>query len=214
MVDGARCLQDPALEQQASEPRQPAAQAEPALSLSRSMGNAAFGSAIAGSTAVPAGAVHRNVAELGNARRMARTGRRSPRGPHSVEDVPLNRGLARAARERRALVDAPLGVARKPPKVKPKAPSKPPKPGVNAGDGEKVKLAAKDYSDSITGIVGGASASAQYGGALKQGQNGVQPATLPANVMSADDKEKLNQISLFRLLSKYCKKFVDAHPEV
>src|SRR5437868_4686428 len=101
MVDGARCMQDPALEQETSERLQPAAQADPVLTLSRSMGNAAFGSAIAGGAAVPGGAVHGDLAGIGAPRRMARTSRLSPRAARTADDAPLTRGLARAARERR-----------------------------------------------------------------------------------------------------------------
>jgi len=78
----------------------------------------------------------------------------------------------------------------------------------------QVAKKAGDLSDSITAGLGGVTSAASLGKALAAGQNGVQSLTLPVNVMSDRDKEKLQQITLFRLLNKYCDSYVAAHPEV
>jgi hypothetical protein len=83
-----------------------------------------------------------------------------------------------------------------------------------AAAGKAAEKSAKDYSDAIALIVGGATGSANYGKALGAGANGVQTLTLAANVISDRDKEKLQQITLFRLLDAYCARYVKAHPEV
>ena len=87
-------------------------------------------------------------------------------------------------------------------------------PAADPEAGKKAQVKGKDYSDGIVAIVGGITSVVNFGSALRKGQNGVQTLTLPVNLMSPRDKQKLGQIVLFRLLNAYCDRYVQAHPEV